>query len=129
MAKKCLIMICRSSSVKIYNREWIMPLNDKSELPGKFYREKIPLASIIVSRTWKLRFTSKRISWLNENQRICHFRYILVFEVSLYGDGHYTTFCIRITCPCVLYHLSLHLYRVKLGFTGVFILSYFCSKT
>ena len=36
--------------------------NINSELPGKFYQEKIPLASKIVSRTWKLRFTSKRIS-------------------------------------------------------------------
>ena len=60
--QKCLIMICRSSSANIFNREWILPLNDNSELPGKFYWEKIPLASIIVSRTWKLRFTSKRIS-------------------------------------------------------------------
>ena len=55
-------MILRSSSAKNCNREWILPLNDNSKLPGKFYRGKIPLASIIVSRTWKLRFTSKRIS-------------------------------------------------------------------
>ena len=39
----------------------VTPLTDNSELPGKFYHEKIPLASIIVSRTWLLRFTSKRI--------------------------------------------------------------------
>ena len=92
MAKKCLIMICRSSSAKICNREWILPLNDDSELPGKFYREQIPLASIIVSRTWKLKFTSKRISRygpglglggvvfvqvLNKNQFSCLLREVL----------------------------------------------------
>ena len=51
MTKKCLIMICISSSAKLFNREWIFPLHVNSELPGKLYREKIPLASIVVSRT------------------------------------------------------------------------------
>ena len=36
---------------------------------------------------------------------------------------------IRITCPCVLYPLTPHFYTVKLGFTGVYIISYVCSKT
>ena len=36
---------------------------------------------------------------------------------------------IRITCPCDIYPLTPHFYIVKLGFTGVFIFSYFCSKT
>ena len=36
---------------------------------------------------------------------------------------------IRITCPCDLYPLTPHLYIVKLGCTGVYIFSYFCSKT
>ena len=35
---------------------------------------------------------------------------------------------IRITCPCDLCPLTPHFYIVKLGCTGVFILSYFCSK-
>ena len=39
-----------------------MPLNVNIELTGNFYWEKLSLASIIVSRTWKLRFTLKRIS-------------------------------------------------------------------
>ena len=33
---------------------------------------------------------------------------------------------IRITCPCNKYPLTPHFYIVKLGFTGVYILSYFC---
>ena len=36
---------------------------------------------------------------------------------------------IRITCPCDLYPLAPHFYIVKLGFTGVYIFSYFCTKT
>ena len=37
--------------------------------------------------------------------------------------------CIRITCPCDLYPLAPHFYIVKLGFTRVYMFSYFCSKT
>ena len=36
---------------------------------------------------------------------------------------------IMITCPCGLYPLAPHFYIVKLGFTGVYIFSYICSKT
>ena len=36
---------------------------------------------------------------------------------------------IMITCPCNVYPLTSHFYIVKLGFTGVYIFSYFCSKT
>ena len=35
---------------------------------------------------------------------------------------------IMITCPCNVYPLTPHSYIVKLGFTGVYIFSYFCSK-
>ena len=34
-----------------------------------------------------------------------------------------------ITSPCNVYPLTPHFYIVKLGFTGVYIISYFCSKT
>ena len=33
-----------------------------------------------------------------------------------------------ITCPCNEYPLTPHFYIVKLGFTGVYIFSYFCLK-
>ena len=33
------------------------------------------------------------------------------------------------TCPCDLYPFTPHFYIVKLGFTRVYIFSYFCSKT
>ena len=33
------------------------------------------------------------------------------------------------TCPCNEDPLTPHFYTVKLGFTGVYIFSYFCSKT
>ena len=36
---------------------------------------------------------------------------------------------IRITCPCDLYPLTPQFYIVKLGVTGVYLFSYFCSKT
>ena len=36
---------------------------------------------------------------------------------------------IRKTCPCDLYSFTPHFYKVKLGFTWVFICFYFCSKT
>ena len=36
---------------------------------------------------------------------------------------------IMITCPCYVYPLTPHFYIVKLGFTGVYIFSYFCSKS
>ena len=35
----------------------------------------------------------------------------------------------RKTCQCDLYLLTPHFYIVKLGFTGVYTFSYFCSKT
>ena len=36
---------------------------------------------------------------------------------------------ITITRPCNLRPLTPHFYIVKLGFKGVFVFSYFCSKT
>ena len=36
---------------------------------------------------------------------------------------------IRITLSCKVYPLTSHFYIVKLGFTGVYDFSYFCSKT
>ena len=36
---------------------------------------------------------------------------------------------IRITCPCVLFPFIPHFYIAKLGFTGVYIIFLFCSKT
>ena len=36
---------------------------------------------------------------------------------------------IRITRPCDKYPLTSHFYMVKLGFTGVYIIFYFCSET
>ena len=36
---------------------------------------------------------------------------------------------IMLTCPCDLYTLTPHFYIVKLGLTGVYVFSYFCSKT
>ena len=36
---------------------------------------------------------------------------------------------IRITDPCVKYPLKPHFYIVKLGFTGIYIISHFCSNT
>ena len=37
--------------------------------------------------------------------------------------------CIMITCPCNVDPLTPQFYIVKLGFTVVYIFSYFCSKT
>ena len=37
--------------------------------------------------------------------------------------------CIRKTSPCNEHPLKPNFYIVKLGFTGVYIFSYFCSKT
>ena len=36
---------------------------------------------------------------------------------------------IMITCPRNEHPLTPHFYIVKMGFTGVYIFSYFCSKT
>ena len=57
MTQNCYKLICRSSSTEIFNRDGLLPLYFNIELPELFAREKIPQASIIVSRTWKLRFT------------------------------------------------------------------------
>ena len=53
---------------------------------------------------------------------LCHFDLILFFKNSMFGF-------IRITCSCNVYPLSSHFYIVKMGFTGVYIISYFRSKT
>ena len=42
------------------------------------------------------------------------------------GAGWYT---IRLTCTCDLYPLTPYICMVKMGFTGVYIFFYFCSKT
>ena len=33
------------------------------------------------------------------------------------------------TCSCNVYPLETHFYIAKLGFAGVYLFSYFCSKT
>ena len=62
MTQNCFKLICRSSATEIFNRDGLLPLYFSIELPEPFAREEIPQASIIVSRTWKLRFTSNSIS-------------------------------------------------------------------
>ena len=45
-----------------FNRDGLLPLYFNIGLPEPFALETIPQVSIIVSRTWKLRFTSNSIS-------------------------------------------------------------------
>ena len=58
---------------------------------------------------------------------------ILRDGVNIINDGveALTRECqaIRKTCPCNVYPLEPHFYIVKLGFAGVYLFSYFCSKT
>ena len=58
MTQNCSKLICRSSSTEIFNRDRLLTLYFNIEFPEPFAREEIPQASIIVSRTWKLTFTS-----------------------------------------------------------------------
>ena len=62
MTQNCFKLICRSSSTEIFNRDGLLPLYFNIEIPEPFARETIPQASIIVSWTWKLQFTSNSIS-------------------------------------------------------------------
>ena len=55
-------MISLSNWTEITDRDGPLLLYFNRELPEPFSREKIPHASIIVSQTWKLRFTSNSIS-------------------------------------------------------------------
>ena len=55
-----------------------------------------------------------------------HIRHFFLSDFGIwYGYLSY----IRKTCPCDSFPLTPHFYTVKLGFTGVFIISYFCAKT
>ena len=49
-------------------------------------------------------------------------------ERSAHPIGYVIFFIFRKTSPCNEDPLTPHFYIVKLGFTGVFIFSYFCSK-
>ena len=53
------------------------------------------------------------------------------FNAALAGPTDYVSsnYFIMITCPCNAYPLKPHFYIVKLGFTGVYMFSYFSSKT
>ena len=62
MTNNHLRMISLSNWTEITDRDGPLLLYFNRELPEPFSREKIPHASIIVSRTWKLRFTSNSIS-------------------------------------------------------------------
>ena len=48
-----------------------------------------------------------------------------IFDV----DSTKCDYNISITRPCNVHPLTPQIYIVKLGFTGVYIFSYFCSKT
>ena len=61
MIQRCLKMIYLSRGTEITNRNGLLLLYLR-KLPELFPRDKIPKASIIVSLTWKLRFTSNSIS-------------------------------------------------------------------
>ena len=61
MTQNCFKLICRSSSTEMFNKVGLLLLYFSIELPEPFARDKMPQASIIVSRTWKLRFTSNSI--------------------------------------------------------------------
>ena len=52
------------------------------------------------------------------------FTFNTCITIKIWAIGH-----IMQTCPCNVYPLTPHFYIVKLGFTGVYIFSYFCSKT
>ena len=62
MTNNHLRMISLSNWTEITDRDGPLQLYFNRELPEPFSREKIPQASIVVSRTWKLRFTSNSIS-------------------------------------------------------------------
>ena len=56
----------------------------------------------------------------------------VILLVKLYcGSDILKAFMFHImkTCLCNEYTLTSHFYIVKLGFTGVYFFSYFCSKT
>ena len=65
MTNNHLRMISLSNWTEITDRDGPLRLYFNTELPEPFSREKIPQASIILSRTWKLRFTSNSIVNLN----------------------------------------------------------------
>ena len=62
MKQNCLNWFVDQSSTEIFNRDGLLSLYFNIALPESFAPEKIPQAGIIVSRTWKLRFTSNSIS-------------------------------------------------------------------
>ena len=62
MINNHLKMTSLSSWTEMTDKDRLMPLYFNGDLPEPLPREKIPQASIIVSRTWKLRFTSYSIS-------------------------------------------------------------------
>ena len=50
---------------------------------------------------------------------------VLFYSTAAVSSGPYITK----TSPCNEHPLTFHFYIVKLGFTGVYIFSYFCSET
>ena len=64
---------------------------------------------------------------VNYSERYIIYRVCLLLLVSkvLRGNRTKKRTNIRITCPCDLYPLVPHIYIVKLGFTGVYIIFLF----
>ena len=54
---------------------------------------------------------------------------LFIFEELYMDHSQLSSFDITKTSPCNEDPLTPHFYIVKLGFTGVYIFSYFCSKT
>ena len=50
------------------------------------------------------------------------------YSLLLLSFNDWFDYFIRLTSPCNVDPLTPHFYKVKLGLTGVFIFSYFCSK-
>ena len=57
----------------------------------------------------------------------CLFVSLVVYHFGF--DAISLVLIIMKTSPCNEYPLTPHFYIIKLGFTGVYISSYFCSKT
>ena len=80
--------------------------------------------SVFVNLKNRIENMDRRVPVQNQNIVLNYTRALIYyFDIVEYNT------CIMVTYPCNFHPLAHHFYIVKLGFTMVYIFSYFCSKT
>ena len=118
--KKCMIMyVCKKK------KNSIKRLTSRISLSATTENSKIQRLITQTRFNTPMQYTAIFHGCINVHFQMKFFIFFLFLLKTLIVGTRYITK----TCPCNEHPLTPHFYIVKLGFTGVYIFSYFCSKT